>query len=85
MNFLEDLNEIFTNIFPELWKLGQAYFIGELYVRVDVSKHEEYKVKNFRHFKRYSSAMRDFFGTMAIDDCCGHISNQIIEMKLFVF
>ena len=44
MSFLEELDNLFNNIFPDLWKLGQAYFTGELYVRVDPSKPDEFKV-----------------------------------------
>ena len=44
VTFLEELNDMFIAIFPELWKLGQAYFSGELFVRPDPSKKEEFKV-----------------------------------------
>lgn len=45
VSFLEELSDIFTSVFPELWKLGQAYFNKELYVRVEPSKQEEFKVR----------------------------------------
>lgn len=44
VTFLEELNDMFIAAFPELWKLGQAYFSGELFVRGDPSKKEEFKV-----------------------------------------
>jgi hypothetical protein len=44
VTFLEELNDRFTSVFPELWKLGQAYFAGELFVRADTLKKEEFKV-----------------------------------------
>ena len=44
IGFLEELSDIFVRLFPDLWKLGQAYFGGELFVRVDPSKREEFKV-----------------------------------------
>lgn len=36
--FVEDLTERVAQEFPELWKLGQAYFKGELHVEPDVGK-----------------------------------------------
>ena len=47
IGFLEELSDIFVRLFPDLWKLGQAYFGGELFVRVDPSKREEFKVSYF--------------------------------------
>lgn len=44
VTFLEELNDRFISVFPELWKLGQAYFGGELFVRADTLKKEEFKV-----------------------------------------
>lgn len=32
------------SVFPELWRLGQAYFAGELFVRTDALKKDEFKV-----------------------------------------
>lgn len=50
IGFLEELSDIFVRLFPDLWKLGQAYFGGELFVRVDPSKREEFKVFYFDTF-----------------------------------
>jgi len=36
--FVEDLTDRVSSEFPELWKLGQAYFKGELHVEPDVGK-----------------------------------------------
>ena len=36
--FVEDLTERVSAEFPELWKLGQAYFKGELHVEPDTGK-----------------------------------------------
>ena len=36
--FVEDLTERVAAEFPELWKLGQAYFKGELHVEPDTGK-----------------------------------------------
>lgn len=46
VTFLEELNDRFSSVFPELWKLGQAYFAGELFVRVDSLKKDEFKVSD---------------------------------------
>jgi exocyst complex component 2 len=42
--FVEELTEIVSNRFPDLWKLGQAYFSGEMHVRVEPSRQTEFKV-----------------------------------------
>lgn len=42
--FVEELTEIVSNRFPDLWKLGQAYFSGELHVRVEPSRQAQFKV-----------------------------------------
>ena len=44
--FLDELNERFISVFPELWKLGQAYFNRELFVKFDPSKQDNFKVIN---------------------------------------
>nr|CAD7571838.1 unnamed protein product [Timema californicum] len=41
--FVEELSEITTNMFPDLWKLGQAYFSGELHVKVEPEKQTHFK------------------------------------------
>nr|CAD7410779.1 unnamed protein product [Timema cristinae] len=56
--FVEELSEITTNMFPDLWKLGQAYFSGELHVKVEPEKQTHFKVitrvqaKGFVSFKQ---------------------------------
>ena len=42
--FLDELNERFISVFPALWKLGQAYFSKELFVKFDPTKQDEFKV-----------------------------------------
>jgi exocyst complex component 2 len=42
--FVEELTEIVSNRFPDLWKLGQAYFSGELHVRVETNRQTQFKV-----------------------------------------
>ncbi|KAK4002670.1 exocyst complex component 2 [Daphnia magna] len=43
VTFIEELNDRFMSVFPELWRLGQAYFAGELFVRTDALKKDEFK------------------------------------------
>jgi len=43
--FVEELTEIVSNRFPDLWKLGQAYFRGELHVRVEPGRQAQFKVR----------------------------------------
>jgi len=42
--FVEELSEILSNRFPDLWKLGQAYFIGELHVKIEPGRQAQFKV-----------------------------------------
>lgn len=52
ITFLEELNDRFITIFPELWKIGQAYFNRELFVRVDLTKQDEFKVATIVFFSQ---------------------------------
>lgn len=42
--FIEDLCEILSELFPNLWKLGQSYFTGELHVKVEPGRQSGFKV-----------------------------------------
>lgn len=42
--FCEDLTECAAGQLPDLWRLGQAYFKGELQVAPDTSKPVKFKV-----------------------------------------
>lgn len=42
--FVEELCEMISELFPDLWKLGQAYFTGELHVKVEPGRQVEFKV-----------------------------------------
>jgi exocyst complex component 2 len=50
--FVEELTEIVSNRFPDLWKLGQAYFSGELHVRVEPGRQAQFKVRMLFHIMR---------------------------------
>jgi len=41
---VEELSEILSNSFPDLWKLGQAYFSGELHVKIEPGRQAQFKV-----------------------------------------
>ncbi|XP_071445484.1 exocyst complex component 2 isoform X2 [Hetaerina americana] len=41
--FVEALTEALWDHFPDLWRLGQAYFSGELHVPSNPSRHSEFK------------------------------------------
>ena len=41
---MEELSEILSNRFPDLWKLGQAYFSGELHVKIESGRQVQFKV-----------------------------------------
>ena len=47
--YVEELTEILSNRFPDLWKLGQAYFSGELHVRVEPGRQAQFKVSGQAH------------------------------------
>jgi len=41
---VEELSEILSDRFPDLWKLGQAYFSGELHVKIEQGRQAQFKV-----------------------------------------
>lgn len=41
---VEELCDIISELFPDLWKLGQAYFTGELHVKFESGRQTEFKV-----------------------------------------
>lgn len=41
---IEDLCDIISLLLPDLWSLGQSYFSGELGVKMDQNKLDEFKV-----------------------------------------
>ncbi|KAJ8933784.1 hypothetical protein NQ314_013820 [Rhamnusium bicolor] len=43
VNFTDEICLTISEIFPDLWKIGQAYFSGELQVRVEAGRQVEYK------------------------------------------
>lgn len=43
---VEELCDIISELFPDLWKLGQAYFTGELNVKFESGRQTEFKVNN---------------------------------------
>lgn len=42
---LEEIDELLLEFLPEFWKLGQAYFNGELHVKPDKNKQKDFKQK----------------------------------------
>lgn len=44
MLFVEEICEILSELFPNLWKLGQSYFSGELHVKVEPGRQLGFKV-----------------------------------------
>lgn len=48
--FVEELCEVVAELFPDLWKLGQAYFTGELHVKVEPGRQVEFKVTQPQFF-----------------------------------
>lgn len=48
--FVEELCEVVSELFPNLWKLGQAYFTGELHVKVEPGRQVEFKVTQLTTF-----------------------------------
>lgn len=42
--FIEELCEIFSELFSNLWKLGQAYFGKELHIKIEHGRQAEFKV-----------------------------------------
>lgn len=44
VNFIDEICLSIAETFPDLWKIGQAYFSGELRVKVEAGRHVEFKV-----------------------------------------
>nr|XP_023022943.1 exocyst complex component 2 [Leptinotarsa decemlineata] len=43
VNFTDEICSTLSEIFPDMWKIGQAYFSGELQVKVEAGRQVEYK------------------------------------------
>ncbi|KAJ3639449.1 hypothetical protein Zmor_002810 [Zophobas morio] len=43
VNFIDEICISVSETFPDLWKIGQAYFSGELRVKVEAGRHVEFK------------------------------------------
>lgn len=41
---IEAICDVITEQLPDLWRLGQSYFTGQLHVAVDTKKQEPFKV-----------------------------------------
>jgi hypothetical protein len=46
---VEDALEVFSFQFPELWKLGQSYFSGELQIAATPGHNRMFKVKRLQN------------------------------------
>lgn len=47
ITLVEELCDIISELFPDLWKLGQAYFSGELHVKFEAGRQTEFRVTTF--------------------------------------
>ena len=47
VHFVQIATDIFSLEFPDIWKLGQAYFQGDLIVKPDPDKSSVFKVRIF--------------------------------------
>ncbi|KDQ71568.1 exocyst complex component 2 [Zootermopsis nevadensis] len=56
--FVEELTDIVSNRFPDLWKLGQAYFSGELHVKVEPGKQAQFKRMVLTTIELFSGLLR---------------------------
>lgn len=56
--FVEELTEILSNRFPDLWKLGQAYFSGELHVRIEPGRQAQFKRMVLTTIELFSGLLR---------------------------
>ncbi|XP_966441.2 exocyst complex component 2 [Tribolium castaneum] len=43
VNFIDEICLSISETFPDLWKIGQAYFSGELRVKIEPGRHVEFK------------------------------------------
>ncbi|GLH13738.1 Exocyst complex component 2 [Gryllus bimaculatus] len=56
--FVEELAEILAERFPDLWKLGMAYFSGELHVQVSSSRDSDFKHMVLAAIEQFARLLR---------------------------
>lgn len=56
--FIEELTETLNECFPDMWKLGQAYFSGDLHVKVDTDKQPLFKRMVLESIERFTNLLR---------------------------
>ena len=56
--FIEDITERLSQDFPDLWKLGQAYFKGDLVVEPDLGKSAVFKEMIFGSIRYFCNLIR---------------------------
>lgn len=58
ISFVEELCEIMSTSFPDLWKLGQAYFSKELHVKAEPGRSAAFKDKSLSTILRFCKTIR---------------------------
>ncbi|KAF5284856.1 hypothetical protein FQR65_LT13408 [Abscondita terminalis] len=56
--FVEDLCELLSELFPNLWKLGQSYFTGELHTKVEPGHQATFKHMVMTIMELFCKALR---------------------------
>ncbi|XP_028138176.2 exocyst complex component 2 [Diabrotica virgifera virgifera] len=58
VNFTDEICVVTSEIFPDLWKIGQAYFSGELQVKIEAGRQVEYKHMVLTAIESFSKYVR---------------------------
>ncbi|XP_064641021.1 exocyst complex component 2-like isoform X2 [Lineus longissimus] len=69
VQFVEELTAILTDSLPDLWRLGQAYFAGQLFIKesgekamtINTSKHAQFKTMISEVINLFSNLLRAAF------------------------
>ncbi|XP_022914951.2 exocyst complex component 2 [Onthophagus taurus] len=56
--YVEELSSLLSELFPDIWKLGQAYFIGELHVKVEPGHKTAFKHTVLNIMEAYCKRLR---------------------------
>lgn len=56
--YIEDLCQVITELFPDLWKIGQSYFTGELHVKVEGGRQVGFKHIVLTIMETYCKSLR---------------------------
>ncbi|CAG9854295.1 unnamed protein product [Phyllotreta striolata] len=58
INFIDEICAVTSELFPDFWKIGQAYFSGELQIKIEAGRQVEYKHMVLTAIETFSKYVR---------------------------